>query len=331
MSTFAALVLFAGVVAYAVFGGADFGAGFWDLTAGGAERGKHPRHLIDQTLAPVWEANHVWIIFCLVMLWTGFPRAFAAIMTTLYIPLGLAALGIVVRGSGFAFRKVLVQTEQQRVAGAAFAASSVFTPFFLGAVAGGIASGRVPSSGYGDPMGAWVNPTSLLAGALAVLFCAFLAAVFLAAEARQQDDSELEMWFRHRAQATSLVTGAVVLAGIIILRADSPRLFRELLGRGLPLVLAAAVAGLAALFLLPKAPPRLLQLLAVAAVTAVIAGWGVAQYPYLLGTHLQISQGAAPDATLLALTVVAGVALVFVVPAFALLLYLQQRGHLRGT
>jgi cytochrome d ubiquinol oxidase subunit II len=123
VSVLAAAVLFTGVLAYAVLGGADYGAGFWDLTAGGAQRGRGPRHLVDESLAPVWEANHVWLIFCLVMLWTAFSGAFAAIMTTLYIPLGLAALGIVVRGSGFAFRKVFVRTEQQRVAGAAFASS----------------------------------------------------------------------------------------------------------------------------------------------------------------------------------------------------------------
>src|ERR671927_1294237 len=128
MSTLTAVVLFVGVVAYAVFGGADYGAGFWDLTAGGAQRGRRPRHLVDLALAPVWEANHVWLIFCLVMLWTGFPVAFAAITTTLYIPLGLAALGVVVRGSGFAFRAVLVRTDHQRVAGAAFAASSILVP-----------------------------------------------------------------------------------------------------------------------------------------------------------------------------------------------------------
>src|SRR3954451_4496121 len=145
MSTFAAVVLFVGVVAYAVLGGADYGAGFWDLTAGGARRGREPRHLVDESLAPVWEANHVWLIFCLVMLWTGFPRAFAAIMTTLYVPLGLAALGIVGRGGGSAFRKLMGRTDQRRVAGAPFASSSVPVPFFLGAVAGGIASGRVPS------------------------------------------------------------------------------------------------------------------------------------------------------------------------------------------
>lgn len=316
------------MVAYAVLGGADYGAGFWDLTAGGAEVGRRPRHLIDQTLAPVWEANHVWLIFCLVMLWTAFPSVFAAIMTTLYIPLGLAVLGIVVRGSGFAFRKVLVRTDQQRVAGAAFAVSSVIAPFFLGTVAGGIASGRVPAHGYGDAVHSWVNPTSALGGALAVLVCGFLAAVFLVAEARRRGDPDLEAWFRRRAVVIAAVTGVVVLAGIAVLRSDAPQLFNGLLGRGLPLVIMSALCGLAALLLLPRAAPRLLQLLAIAAVVAVILGWGVAQYPNLLGTHATIGQAAAPTPTLWALTIVATAALLLVVPSTALLFTLQQRGHL---
>jgi cytochrome bd ubiquinol oxidase subunit II len=330
MSTFAAVVLFVGVVAYAVLGGADYGAGFWDLTAGGAERGREPRHLVDQSLAPVWEANHVWLVFCLVMLWTGFPVAFAAIMTTLYVPLGLAALGIVVRGSGFAFRKVFVRTEQQRVVGAAFAGSSVLTPFFLGAVAGGIASGRVPTRGHGDPLTSWLNPTSLLGGVLAVLACAFTAAVFLTAEARRRDEPDLERWFRLRAQVTAVVTGVVALAGIAILRADAPRLFSGLLSRGLVLVVLSGLCGLGALTLVRRAAPRVVQALAVTAVGAVVAGWGVAQYPYLLGTHLSIAQAAAPAPTLVALTVVAAAALVLVVPSMALLFVLQQRGRLEA-
>ncbi|WP_262283949.1 cytochrome d ubiquinol oxidase subunit II [Micromonospora sp. MA102] len=331
MSTFAAVVLFIGVTAYAVLGGADYGAGFWDLTAGGAGRGRNSRHLIDQTLAPVWEANHVWLIFCLVMLWTGFPAAFAAIMTTLYIPLGLAALGIVVRGSGFAFRKVVVKTDQQRATGAAFAASSVITPFFLGTVAGGIASGRVPADGHGDPVTSWVNPTSLLGGVLAVGVCAFVAAVFLTAEARTRADARLEGWFRRRAQASAVTTGAVALAGIAILHADAGRLFDGLTSRGLPLVLISAACGLASIALLHRAAPRLLQALAVGAAGTVVAGWGVAQYPYLLGTHLRIDEAAAPDATLASLTLVAAAALLLVVPAMALLFVLHQRGHLDTT
>jgi cytochrome d ubiquinol oxidase subunit II len=328
MSTFAAMLLFAGVIAYAVLGGADYGAGFWDLTAGGAQRGSRPRHLIDQTLAPVWEANHVWLIFCLVMLWTAFPPVFAAIMTTLYIPLGLAALGIVVRGSGFAFRKVLVRTPQQRVAGAAFAASSIIAPFFLGTVVGGIASGRVPATGHGDSIHSWVNPTSVLGGVLAVLICAFLAAVFLVAEARRRNDEDLEGLFRRRAVLIAAATGVVVVTGIFVLRSDAPRLFSDLVGRALPLVALSGLCGLAALLLLPRARPRLLQLLAVVAVVAVVAGWGVAQYPDLLGTHSPISEAAAPVPTLWALTVVAAAAVLVVVPATALLFVLQQRGHL---
>jgi cytochrome d ubiquinol oxidase subunit II len=330
VSTFAAVVLFVGVIAYAVLGGADYGAGFWDLTAGGAERGRGPRHLVDQSLAPVWEANHVWLIFCLVMLWTGFPVAFAAIMTTLYVPLGLAALGIVVRGSGFAFRHVFVRTDQQRVVGAAFAVSSVMTPFFLGTVAGGIASGRVPTRGDGDPVTSWLNPTSLLGGVLAVLACAFTAAVFLTAEARRRDEPDLERWFRARAQVTAAVTGVVALGGIAILRTDAPRLFAGLLSRALPLVVVSGLCGIAALVLLRRGAPRLVQGLAVTAVGAVVAGWGVAQYPYLLGTHLSIAEAAAPAPTLVALTVVAAAALLFVVPSMGLLFVLQQRGRLEA-
>jgi cytochrome d ubiquinol oxidase subunit II len=331
MSTFAAVVLFIGVMAYAVLGGADYGAGFWDLTAGGAGRGRRPRHLVDESLAPVWEANHVWLVFCLVMLWTAFPSAFAAIMTTLYIPLGLAALGIVVRGAGFAFRKVMVRTDQQRLTGAAFAVSSVLVPFFLGAIAGGIASGRVPRAGHGDPLGSWVNPTSVLGGVLAVLVCAYTAAVFLTAEARRRDDTDLEAWFRRRSLVTAVATGLVALAGIFVLRTDAPRLFDALLTRGLPLVLLSGACGLTALVLLRRAAPRLLQALAVGAVAAVIAGWGVAQYPDLLGTHTTISAAAAPTSTLWALTIVAAVALALVLPSMALLFVLAQRGTLDSS
>src|SRR5450432_1077217 len=136
-----AIVLFFGITAYALFGGADFGAGFWDLIAGGAARGERPRALIDHSIGPVWEANHVWLIFCLVVLWTAFAPAFAAITITLFVPLTIAALGIVLRGSSFAFRKAVLRTRDRRNFGAAFAASSVLVPYCMGAVAGAIASG----------------------------------------------------------------------------------------------------------------------------------------------------------------------------------------------
>ena len=139
-----AAILWTGATLYAVFGGADFGAGLWDLIAGGAERGKRPRALIERSLTPVWEANHVWLIFILVVLWTAFPEAFGAVMSTLYVPLALAAVGIVLRGAGFAFRESVRSLEARRAMGAAFAVSSVLTPFFMGTVVGAIADGNVP-------------------------------------------------------------------------------------------------------------------------------------------------------------------------------------------
>lgn len=328
MSTLVAVILFAGVVLYAVFGGADFGAGFWDLTAGGAEQGRLPRALVDRSIGPVWEANHVWLIFCLVVLWSAFPTAFAAIMTTLYVPLGLAALGIVLRGSGFAFRKVSVRTQAQRAAGAAFAASSVVTPFFLGAVAGGIASGRVPDGGGGDAVTSWLNPTSILGGLLAVVTCAYLAAVFLVAEARARRVSDLEDWFRRRALVAAAAAGVLAVAGIFVLHADSRHLFDQLLGPGLPLVVVSGASGLATLAVSRRAAPRVLRLLAVVAVGAIVIGWGVAQYPYLLGTHVKIGEAAAPAGTLWTVVLVFGAAAVLCVPSLVLLYVLQQRGRL---
>jgi cytochrome d ubiquinol oxidase subunit II len=328
MSQVVAAGLLLGVVAYAVFGGADFGAGFWDLTAGGAARGRRPRALIDRSLGPVWEANHTWLIYCQVIAWTGFPGPFAAVMTTLYLPLGLAVLGIVLRGSGFAFRHALVRTSQQRVVGAIFAASSVITPFFLGAVAGGIASGRVPAGGRGDPVSSWVNPSSVFTGVLAVTICAYLAAVLLTTEARRVEDPGLEAWFRRRALGAAWVAGLLSIAGLFVAHADAHRLFARLFGPALPVVIASVLAGTAALVLLRRGAPPFVRLLAGAAVATIVVGWGAAQYPYLLGVRASIPDTAAPHATLVSLIVVFGAAVVIVVPSLALLYGLQERGRL---
>src|SRR4051812_26583308 len=165
MATAAAGVLFAAITTYAIFGGADFGAGFWDLVAGGAERGDRPREVIDHSIGAVWEANHVWLIFIFVILWTGFPEAYASITLTLFVPLTLAALGVVLRGSSFASRKPVSRTGDRRNFGAAFATSSVLVPYCLGAAAGAVASGRIPAGGVaGDPWTSWINPTSVLGG-----------------------------------------------------------------------------------------------------------------------------------------------------------------------
>jgi cytochrome bd ubiquinol oxidase subunit II len=328
VSNVVAAVLFAGVLLYAVFGGADFGGGFWDLTAGGAEPGRRPRGLIDRAIGPVWEANHVWLIFVLVVTWTAFSPAFSAIMTTLFVPLSLAGLGIVLRGSGFAFRKVSVRTNEQRAAGAAFAVSSVITPFFFGTIAGGIASGRVPASGNGNAVTSWLNPTSILGGTLAVFVCAYIAAMFLIAEARMRRLDDLETYFRRRALAAAFGAGTVSIAGIFVLRADADRLYARLLGPGLAFVILSIACGAGALALVHHASPNVLRLLAIGAAGSVIVGWGVAQYPQMLGTHLSIAAASSPRSTMVAVLVVSVAAALLCVPSLALLYALQQRGQL---
>jgi cytochrome d ubiquinol oxidase subunit II len=331
MSDVVAAGLLAGLIAYAVFGGADFGAGFWDLTAGGAERGRAPRALIDHSLGPVWEANHTWLIYCLVIFWTAFPKPFAAVMSTLYLPLGIAVLGIVLRGSGFAFRKVVVRTQDQRVNGAAFALSSVITPFFFGTVIGGIASGRVPSNGNGDAIRSWVNASSLVTGVLAVAVCAYLAAVFLSADAARLGESDLLAWSARRAYISAYVTGVVAAIDLAVAHSDAPRLFDRLTGVAVPATVVSVLSGVMALILMRRGRHLVVRGLAAVAVAALVAGWGIAQYPYLLGDHATIAASASPDASLTVLLVVFGVAAVVVAPAMVLLYLLQQRDRLGST
>ena len=185
-----------------MLGSADFGAGFWDLTAGGARRGGPLRGMIQRSMAPVWEANHVWLIFVLVIVWTAFPTAFGSIFSTLYIPLFLAAIGIIFRGTAFALRGQAATIREARVLGALFATASVLIPFFFGAVLGGIASGRVGiGNATGDPIDSWLNPTSALIGVIAVSTGAYLAAVYLAGDSVRAEQPELARAFRLRALA----------------------------------------------------------------------------------------------------------------------------------
>jgi cytochrome bd ubiquinol oxidase subunit II len=322
-----AALLWVAVTLYAVLAGADFGAGFWDLVAGGPERGARPRALIDRVLTPVWEANHVWLIFMLVVTWTAFPEAFGAIMRTLFVPLLLAALGIVLRGAGFAFRHVVEGVSGQRALGATFALSSVITPFFMGTVVGAIATGRVPADGDGDRLTSWLNFPSVVIGVLMVANCAYLASVFLVNDARAADDGELERYFRVRALAAGLIAGAVAALGLVALRDDARALFDDLVSDALPLVILSAVCGVATLVQLARGGGGT-RPLAVLAVATVVWGWGVAQRPDILPGALTIEQAAAPSVTLNWLFGIAGVALLVVVPAFLLLFRLQQRGTL---
>ncbi|TMR13435.1 cytochrome d ubiquinol oxidase subunit II [Nonomuraea turkmeniaca] len=294
-------VLWVGLTAYVLFAGADFGGGIWDLLAGGAVTGRRQRALVEHSIGPVWEANHVWLIFVIVLMWTGIPPVFAAVASTLYIPLTLAALGIIGRGAAFAFRKVSTELWQQRLFGATFAFSSVVTPFFLGTVAGAIASGRVPPGiAKGDLVGSWVNPTSLAAGALAVGTAAYLAAVYLTRDAERAGAADLVDAFRRRALGCGAVVGVLSAVGLLVLRADAPALFAEITsGRALPLLLLSVVAGLASLVLLWRRAYLAVRVTAALAVTGLLWGWGVGQYPSLL-PGVSLADAAATDTVLAA-------------------------------
>lgn len=318
-------LMFVGVVAYSLFGGADFGAGVWDLTAGGDHRGGHLRSLIDRSIGPVWEANHVWLIYILVFLWSAFPRGFGALMDTLFVPWLLVAVGIVLRGGAFAFRKFSSSMAEARLHGIIFALSSLITPLVLGMIAGAVASGRVPLDGSGDRISSWTGPTSIVGGILAVLTCTFLAGTFLAADAHRSGNTTLAERVGRGTFNWGLATGAFAIAGAFAIRSDATTLSDGLLGRGLPLIIISALAGSATLALLASRRWNAARFTAILAVASVVIGWAVAQYPDLLVDHATLESTAGARPTLIGLVIVFGVAGMTAVPALVWLYILVNR------
>ncbi len=321
-----AVVLWLGVTLYAVFAGADFGAGFWALFAGRQDRGERVRDLVGWAIGPVWEANHVWLIFVLVVLWTAFSVAFEAITSTLFIPLSLAACGIVLRGSGFAFQRASGKARNRRLAERLFGVSSLLTPFFMGTIVGAVASGRVPpGNAKGDALTSWFNLVSMTTGALFVATCAYLAAIFLIHDAHRFGDPDLERYFQVRALGAAVVTGALAVAAILIYRTDARFIYDGLTSGAIALVIVSLLCGVGVIVLLVRDQRIGTRPLAIGALVAVIWGWGVAQYPYLLPTTLTLKQAAASSPTLEAVLIVFGVAIIVVLPSLGLLYTLAQR------
>lgn len=318
-----------GLAFYTVLGGADFGAGFWQLTAG---RGRHSasiRDLAHHAIGPVWEANHVWLVFVLTVVWTAYPRAFGSIASTLSIPLFIAAVGIILRGATYALRAGTSAARELRLIDTVFSLSSVLTPFALGTAAGGIASQRIPvGNAAGDQFSSWLNPTSILIGVFAVAAAAYLAAVFLCADAVRLGARDLELQFRKRALGAGVIAGAIALAGLAVLRSDAQPLYHRLIdGRGLAGLAVSILAGVATLVLLWRGRYEPARYSAALAVAAIIAGWALAQAPTLLA-GLTVEQAAASHDTLIAVVVavIAGGAILF--PSLALLFSLVLRGTL---
>ncbi|WP_371126742.1 cytochrome d ubiquinol oxidase subunit II [Streptomyces sp. 2314.4] len=281
-----------------------------------------PRH------GPVWEVNNVWLVFIFVLMWTGFPVFFQTVFSAMWLPLALAAIGLVLRGAGFALRKPLRRIAGRRLYGAVFAISSLLTPFFLGAAVGGIASGRaVP--GTEASAHAWSNPTSILFGLIAIVSTAFLGAVFLAGDAVRFGAPDLVGYFRLRALGSLVALAVLAAIMLIVTRSDAPHVWHGLThGVGLGLVILAGVCSLATGWLLLRRTGAWPRITAVGVVAAAVLAWGTAQRPYLIPTSLTVADGAAAASSLRWLGLVTLVAALVVGPALALLYWLDTHGEL---
>jgi cytochrome bd ubiquinol oxidase subunit II len=329
LATVAMTLVLVGVVLYVVLGGADFGAGFWQLASGPGARGERIREHAHEGMAPVWEANHVWLIFVLVVLWTCFPSAFASIASTLAVPLFIAAVGIILRGTAYALRAGAARSRELVTLDGVFGIASILTPFALGTVVGAIAAGRVPvGNAAGSLWSSWTGAVPLMIGALAVVVGAYLAAVYLAADAMRRGVPDLERAFRTRALGTGVVAGLVAAGGLVVLHEDAHGLYRSLVaGDGLPALIVSLVAGLATLGLVWVQRYEAARYSAALAVAAVVVGWALAQKPVLL-PGLTVSQAAAPHDTLVAVLVSVAAGGVLLAPSLWLLFSLTLRGTL---
>ena len=330
--TMSSLALMLSLTAYALLGGADYGGGVWDLLAGG-RTAKRQRATIARAIGPVWEANHVWLIVAVVILFTGFPGAFAAVSTYLHVPLVLVLMGIVLRGSAFVFRAYGPATpHHERLWGRVFAVASTATPIFLGVIVGAITEGRVPARPDGTFADVfllpWLTPFSLSVGAFALGLFAYLAAVYLTLEA---DDPEERSAFRVRALVSGVVVG-LLAATVLVLAVGGVRTTLIAAPWALPLHLATGVSAIGALTCLWLERYRLARLAAASQVVCILWGWALAQYPHAIRPHLTLAEAAAPRNVQVVLLQVLGVGAIVLLPS---LLYLFSmfgpRGDRRGA
>jgi cytochrome bd ubiquinol oxidase subunit II len=293
--------------AYVLTGGADFGGGVWDLLARGPRRAAQ-RALISSQIGPIWEANHVWIILVVVLLFTAFPAAFAALGIVLHIPLSLMLIGIVLRGSSFVFRSYGARDDatQQRW-GRVFAMASVITPILLGVVVGAIASGAAGAAAdrltagrdlsfVSEYVAPWLSPFPLAMGALALAMFAFLAAVYLALAT---DDAALREDFRRRALGAEAAMFVAAFGGLAVAHVTAPPVSVALTGsRAVAFQGATALAAIAALLSVWTRRWLTARLAAALQVSLILWGWVLVQYPFVVPPTLTIRATAAPRTTL---------------------------------
>jgi cytochrome d ubiquinol oxidase subunit II len=321
-----ALVVVAGLVLYALSGGADYGGGMWDLLATGP-RAQRQRDVIEHAIGPIWEANHVWLILVVVVLFTAFPPAFGVLMTALHVPVTLVLLGVVLRGSAFAFRKY--DPGGRRPWGTIFGVASLATPFFLGVTLGGVASGDIRVEGGHVTTGffaGWTSPFALACGAYAQGLFAFLAAVYLTVDA--EHDRAVQEDFRRRALAAGVALAPVAALVFALARRGAPEIFHGLTDWWAPLLLlATSICAVGALLGLWRRRYRTARLAAAGQVTLILLGWGFAQYPHLVVPDVTIAGAATEAATLRLLLWTLALGAVVLFPSFAYLFYVFRRAR----
>ncbi|MCZ6688796.1 MAG: cytochrome d ubiquinol oxidase subunit II [Planctomycetota bacterium] len=321
----AALLILLAVTLYVLLGGADFGAGVWEFNLALSVPRKE-RELLHRAIGPVWEANHVWLIFALVLLFQAFPTAYAAISRALWVPLFLALIGIVFRGAAFAYRSYSSRAAEQRLWQAVFAVASTSTPFFLGAAAGAIASGSLEvtaTGGFdGNYLTGWVHPLSIFTAFFGVGLCAYLASIYLTREAAMQDDPDLVNVWRRRALATGAWMGILAMAGLPIMATTATALWEGFLDRALSIVALSLASGLFSLGALWLRRFTAAALSAGVAAATIIVGWGLAQYPALVPPSITIASAKSPDSVIIASLWVIGGGAILVLPSLGFLIYL---------
>jgi cytochrome d ubiquinol oxidase subunit II len=312
------IILWLSLIAYAVLGGADFGGGIWDFFAFGPQA-ERQRRLIGQALGPVWEANHVWLIFLIVGLFTAFPSAFSTLSTALFVPFTLALVGIVLRGAAFIFQAhAAPSVTMRRVWGRVFSSASTITPFFFGAAAAAVASGQVRVSGgqvQADLLAGWTTPFALTIGALALAICAVLAAVNLIIEAQNINDAELVEAFRRRAMIAGAITLVLDVIAFTLSPFEAPLLWNGLLGHALPLAIATGLIGLFTAASLVLKRYRLARILTFIVTALIFASWGLSQFPYLIPIDVTVSNAASPPSTMLALLIGTIIGMILLLPS----------------
>ena len=322
------IILWLSLIAYAVLGGADFGGGIWDFFAFGKEA-ERQRSLIGQALGPVWEANHVWLIFLIVGLFTAFPLAFSILSTALFVPFTLAVIGIVLRGAAFIFR-ANSEAMTSRVWGRVFSTASTITPFFFGTAAAAVASGQVHVQGgrvQTDLLAGWTTPFALTIGALALSLCAVLAAVNLIIEAQHNNDAELVEAFCRRAMIAGAITLVLDAVAFILSPFQAPLLWHGLLDHALPLAIATVLIGLGAAASLLLRRYRLARVLAITVTAFIFASWGLSQFPYLVPVAVTINTAASPPSTLLALLISTSIGMALLLPSLWFLFHVFRGKH----